>query len=261
MEEKEEKNIPNEIPVVPRSRQFMSSKYPDSEWPTDEEYESALADHLEDADRRLTGYAETDEQIARILDMNPDFALVLRDMGRGVPFRVALRRYVDDLTPAEGDEDYSEYIKAAEEYTSRKKDLDERIATRTANLEASDRTFATFIDSQGWDEQKKEGFIDFVTQMMETLETGVVSEDVLQMLSNAYTHDDDVAEALEEGQIEGRNERITTKRVKQSNTDGVPAGGGSAPAPPQPRREPVINIGRMMGLTDEEVEAHRRRMQ
>lgn len=261
MEEKEQKIPQNEALSPPRSRQFMSSKYPDREWASDDDYETALADHLEDADRRLADYAQTDEQIARILDMNPDFALVLQDMGRGVPFRVALARYVDELTPAEGDEDYSEYIKAAEEYQARKKDLDERIATRNTNLEASDRTFAEFIDSQGWDEQKKESFISFVTQMMETLETGVVSTAVLQMLKDAFTHDDDVAEALEEGQIEGRNQKIATKRVKQKNVDGVPAGAGSAPAPPRQRREPVVNIGAMLGMTDEEVEAHRRRMQ
>jgi hypothetical protein len=261
MEEKEEKIIPNEAVTTPRSRQFMSGKYPDNNWASDEEYETALADHLEDADRRLAGYAETDEQIARILDMNPDFALVLQDMGKGVPFRVALRRHVEDLTPVEGDEDYSEYIKAAEEYATRKKELDDRIATRTANLEESDKTFAQFIDSQGWDEQKKQGYIDFVSTMVETLETGVVSTDVLQMFSNAYTHDDDVAEALEEGQIEGRNQKIRTQRVKQNNVDGVPAGGGSAPATPKPRAQRVIDIGAMVGLTDEEVEAHRRRMQ
>lgn len=260
MEGKDEKNLQNEAPALPRSRQFMQGKYPDQSWPTDEDYESALASHLEDSDRRLAGYAQTDDQIARILDMNPDFALVLQDMGRGVPFRVALRRYVDDLTPAEGDDDYSEYIKAAEEYQARKKVLDERIATRTTNLEQSDKTFAEFIDSQGWDEQKKEGFISFITTMMETLETGVVSTEVLQMLKDAYTHDDDVAEALEEGQIEGRNQKITARRVKQNNVDGVPAGGGSSPAPPKPRREPIINIGGMLGLTDEEVEAHRNRM-
>ncbi len=261
MEQEEDKIPQNEVPTTPRSRQFMANKYPDKQWASDDEYEAALADHLESADERLLGYAQTDEQIARIMDMNPDFALVLQDMGRGVPFRVALRRHVADLTPEEGDDDYSEYIKAAEEYQARKKEVDDRVALRDKNLEESDKTFAQFLDSQGWDEQKREGFIDFVTSMVETLDSGVVSTEVLQMFSNAYTHDEDVAEALEEGQIDGRNQKIITKRARQEGGDGVPAGGGSSPAAPKPRTRKVLDIPALLGLSEEEAEAHRRSMQ
>ena len=220
-------------PEPTRSRKWMQEKYADAAWEDDAQYDEALANHLEDADARLASYAESDARIARILDLNPEFALVLDAMDKGMPFRVALRRYVGDILadePEKGDDDFEAYREAAEAYLAEKAKTDEAISTRNSNLEESDKRFVAFVESQGWDEAKEDVFVKFVMDNLEALNSGEVSEQYLAAMRDAFTHDEDVEEAKEAGAIEARNEKITTKRIKASGeTDGMPKGGTSSP--------------------------------
>lgn len=223
---------PEEQPTVPRSRAFMTSKYPDAQWESDDDYENALANHLEETSSALDTYRETDERIMEILERDPDFALVLDDMGKGVPFRVALHRHLGDLsvTPEEEDRDYDDWKKAGDEYLAEKKRIDDEINTRNGNIEESTTRFKNFVDSHSdWDEAKKEGFVKFFNSVCQDLAIGKLTDNVLSMLADAYTHDDDVEAALEEGKVEARNKKIVAERIRKETGDGVPAGGGANP--------------------------------
>lgn len=220
-------------PEPMRSRKWMQEKYADAAWEDDAQYDEALTKHLEDTDARLASYAESDERIARILDLNPEFAMVLDAMDKGMPFRVALRRYVGDILaeePEKGDDDFEAYREAAEAYLAEKKKTDDDIALRNSNLAESDKRFIAFVESQGWDEVKQDAFVKFVVDGINALDRGEVSEQYLAAMRDAFTHDEDVEEAKEAGAIEARNERITAKRIKaNTETDGMPRGGGSSP--------------------------------
>lgn len=220
------------VPEPSRSRQWMQSKYPDAAWEDETQYEEALAKHLEDEDARLATYAESDERIARILDLNPEFAMVLDAMDKGMPFRVALRRYVGDILdePEKGDDDFEAYREAAEAYLAEKKKTDDAINLRNSNLAESDKRFVAFVESQGWDEAREDAFAQFVMDNLNALNNGDVSEKFLSAMRDAFTHDEDVEDAKEAGAIEARNEKITTKRIKASaETDGMPKGGSASP--------------------------------
>lgn len=253
-------------PVVEsRSRQWMKSKYPDKDFSDDDAYENALADQLETSSKSLEEYQNNDKSISDIIDANPEFALVLQDMSKGVPFRVAVRKRCGDLDLSvdEDEKEYDEWVKAGEEYLKTKKESDERIAKRNANMEESDKRFAAFVEGQkDWNEEKKTGYAQFVLDLCNAMGDGDVSEQVLQMFADAYTHDDDVATALEEGKVEGANNTIEAKRIKQDATDGLPKGGGAIPTTgEQPRRRKVIDTGRILGLSDDELEKRRGKMQ
>lgn len=236
-----EKNT-EDIPPVSRSRTFMSGKYPDATWEDDDAYETALADHLEGTDKILSEYQLNDQRIADIIERHPDFALVLEDLSKGVPFRVALRRNIDlsDLTPEEQDKDYDDWKAASDEYLENKRKTDEEINTRNTNLPVSEKRFSDFIDSRtDWDDQKKEGFVKFFQDVLMEVARGEITDRTLSMFSDAYTHDEDVETAMEEGKTEGRNDKIVSRRIKQDqNTDQVPDSGGSNPAPEPPADEP-----------------------
>ena len=220
-------------PESMRSRKWMQEKYADAAWEDDAQYDEALTKHLEGTDARLASYAESDERIARILDLNPEFAMVLDAMDKGMPFRVALRRYVGDILaeePEKGDDDFEAYREAAEVYLAEKKKTDDDIALRNSNLAESDKRFIAFVESQGWDEAKQDAFVKFVVDGINALDRGEVSEQYLAAMRDAFTHDEDVEEAKEAGAIEARNEKITAKRIKaNTETDGLPVGGGSSP--------------------------------
>ncbi len=216
-----------------RTREWMQKKYADKSWGDDALLDEDVALHLEEADKRIADYEESDAVMGDILERNPEFALVINDMSKGMPFRVALRRHLGDLLadePVEGDPDWDAYRKASDEYLAEKKKTDEEIATRTANLAKSDEELMSFMDAQGWNEQEQGDFVEFLRSSLRTIGMGEISPQFLAMMRDAFMHDKDVEEAKEAGAIEARNEKITAKRIKESEaTDGVPVGGGSSP--------------------------------
>lgn len=216
-----------------RTREWMQKKYADKSWEDDALLDEDVALHLEDTDKRLADYEESDAVIGDIMERDPEFALVINAMSKGMPFRVALRRYLGDVLadePVEGEPDWDAYRKASDDYLAEKKKTDEEIATRTANIAKSDEELAAFMDAQGWDEQEQGDFVEFLRTSLRTIGMGEISPQFLAMMRDAFMHDKDVEEAKEAGAIEARNQKITAKRIKEAEaTDGVPVGGGSSP--------------------------------
>lgn len=234
------------VSPVSRSREWMQSKYADEEWADDEAYDEKLRSHLESTDERLASYEASDETIGELMERNPEFALVINAMSKGMPFRVALRRYLGDILTDDVDEsdpDWDAMKKASDDFLAEKRKTDEEIATRTANLEKSDKELMSFMEAQGWNEQEQEDFVEFLRTSLRSIGMGEVSPQFLAMMRDAYKHDEDVEDAKEAGAIEARNAKITTKRIKeQTETDGLPMGGGSSPiiAEEEPEDDSVL---------------------
>lgn len=215
-----------------RTRQWMQERYPEESWDSDEAFDERTAQHLAETEENLGKYKASDEAIGRILEANPEFALAINAMGQGMPARVAIRRYLGDVLaePDEGDDDFEAYKEAADKFLAEKKAADEEIATRTANLEKSDILLKEFVESNFATEQEQVDFVEYLKASLRNIGMGEFSTQFFEMMLKAYMHDKDVEDAKEAGAIEARNERITTKRIKEATeTDGMPLGGGSSP--------------------------------
>lgn len=216
-----------------RSRSWMQEKYPDEEWADDAAYEEKLTNHLSETDAELNKYKSNDEVISDLMERNPEFAMVIMAMRKGMPFEQALRRYLGDIfkdTVEEDDPDWEALKKASDEFLAEKKKADDEIATRTANLEKSDIAFTEFVERNFPTEDEQIAFAEYVRNTLSNIGMGDLSENIFEMFLKAYKHDTDVEDAKEAGAIEARNEKITAKRIKEKNeTDGMPLGGGSSP--------------------------------
>ena len=216
-----------------RSRSWMQEKYPDEEWADDAAYEEKLTNHLSETDAELNKYKSNDEVISDLMERNPEFAMVIMAMRKGMPFEQALRRYLGDIfkdTVEEDDPDWEALKKASDEFLAEKKKADDEIATRTANLEKSDLAFTEFVERNFPTEDEQIAFAEYVRNTLSNIGMGDLSENIFDMFLKAYKHDTDVEDAKEAGAIEARNEKITAKRIKEKNeTDGMPLGGGSSP--------------------------------
>lgn len=223
-----------------RSRAWMQERYPDEEWADDDAYEEKLANHLEEADGLIAKYKASDEKIGHILEANPEFALALNAMAKGMPARVAIRRYLGDVMaePDAGDDDFEAYKEAADKFIEEKRKADEEIATRTANLEKSDIAFTEFVERNFPTEEEQIAFAEYVRTTLGNIGMGDLNDTIFDMFLKAYKHDTDVEDAKEAGAIEARNEKITAKRIKEkTDTDGMPIGGGSSPVVAEPDME------------------------
>jgi hypothetical protein len=220
-------------PPPSRSREWMQNRYPEAEWADDDAYDNAVADHLVETDEKLNRYVANDEVIGDIIDRNPEFGLIIQAMHKGMPFEVALRRYMGDIFGDEVDEDdpnWEELKKASDEFLAEKKKNEEQIATRTKNLEASDALLTEFVERNFPTEDEQVAFVEYLRNTLQNISMGEFSDAFFEMMLKAYKHDTDVEDAKEAGAIEARNAKITAKRVKAAEeTDGMPMGGGTSP--------------------------------
>lgn len=219
-------------PATMRSREWMQKKYADEEWADDAMYDERLTQHLEDSDARLAEYAESDAIISDIIDRNPEFAMVMDAMRRGMPFRVALSRYLGDIVGGaeEGDPDWDELKKASDEFLAEKKKAEDEIATRNSNLDKSNALLTEFVERMFPTEQEQVDFVEYLRSTLSNIGMGDFSEAFFDMVYKAYMHDADVEDAKETGAIEARNEKITAKRIKaEAESDGMPMGGSASP--------------------------------
>ena len=216
-----------------RSRAWMQERYPDEEWADDDAYEEKLTNHLTEAEAKLNEYKSNDEVISDLMERNPEFAMVIMAMRKGMPFEAALRRYLGDIfkdTVEEDDPDWDALKKASDEFLAEKKKADDEIATRTANLEKSDIAFTEFVERNFPTEDEQIAFAEYVRTTLGNIGMGDLNDTIFEMFLKAYKHDTDVEDAKEAGAIEARNEKITAKRIKEkTDTDGMPIGGGSSP--------------------------------
>lgn len=220
--------------VIPsRSREWMKNHYPDAEWADDDAFDGAVAEHLTATDEKLKRYVANDEVIGDLIDRNPEFGLIIQAMHKGMPFEVALRRYMGNIFGEEVDENepnWEELKKASDDFLAEKRKNEDEIATRTKNLEASDKLLTDFVERNFPTEEEQVDFVEYLRNTLRTISMGELTEAFFDMILKAYKHDSDVEDAKEAGAIEARNEKITAKRIKaNTETDGMPMGGGTSP--------------------------------
>lgn len=233
-------------PSSNRTREWMQSKYPDETWDDEAAFDERTAQHLTDTDARLAELEGSETYIQEVLNANPDFALALEAIGKGMPAKIALRRYMPELwdEPVEGDDDFEAWQEATQKFLEEKRVADEEIATRNANLEKSDILLKEFVETNFPTEEAQIEFVEYLRTALRNIGMGELSTAFLDMMLKAYNHDNDVEDAKEAGAIEARNAKITAKRIKASEeTDGMPMGGGSSPIVEEENYEDDSAIG------------------
>lgn len=233
-----------------RSRSFIMAKYPDKTYANDDEYEEDLANHLEQTDKDLKAYKDADVELEEILDLNPELALIVTDMRKGMPFTTALARNVDleDITPIEGEPDYEEFAKSKEERKAKRAADKERESMLASNAEQSAKDIVEYLGAKGWNDDQKASFDKWFNDLVAKLSENKLGKDEMEVFVKGYEYDEAVARAEENGKVAGRNEKIEAKRKMQENVDDLPEGGSTSKAPTSaPKQRQIIDIDRMLG--------------
>ena len=218
----------SEPPGILRSKEIFLRILPGKEFKTDEEYEAALADYLEQQEA-------AGRSISDILFENPELAEILTDIGKGYSFKQALLKHFgpDDFEANYNEPDADELRQIAEGRRVKIRESEERIARRDENVATSQTTFDNFVNQQGWDEEKQQEFLRWLEEVVVGLsENGIITEGTLKKLSSAFEFEEKIEEARQDGVIAGKNEKIETARTRKSTSiDGLPAGGAGAVVP------------------------------
>lgn len=252
MEEEDVKATPKEptaTPEVPeqkkpRYREALAKQYPDREFDTDEDAENALYEDYEQKSTALQEAQVSNQQVYAMIEANPALADVLVAMNEGIPFEVALAQCVDleALVPSDGEPNYDEYQKAVGDRKKRASEIDARRQTIQANQERSKVDADAFFAEKGMDEEQQTAFVSFVDDFVGSLFRGEVSKTTLGKMYQAFKYEEAIADAAEQGEINGRNAKIETKRTTDAKTDGIPTPGGAVEEAPAKQKQKIFNI-------------------
>lgn len=241
---KEETTVPVEEmapkPVSPiRSR--LASKGIKFESEDDDETFSKADEYMTGLEDYRSKNEEANQVIMDVLDAEPVLAKIIQDISIGATFREAIARHIDveDLQAMEGDPDFESWNKnkqaRQEEKAAREKwgkDID-------ANREFSKAEIMEFAKENGMTPEQIISFAQGLDDMLTNLYQGKLDRGTLSRLKKAYDYDQAVADAKEEGEVSGRNQKIVSQVSTAKSGDGLPklaAGDTSMEDPEMPKK-------------------------
>ena len=104
------------------------------------------------------------------------------------------------------------------------------------------REIQEFAAETGKTQEQMTEFLGNIDELFSNVYAGLIDRKTLALLEKAITADDAVAEAKEQGVIEGRNAKIKEKLVPEKVGDGLPkiAASEDNPMPEPPKKKGYI---------------------
>lgn len=224
----------------------MRKKYPDKKFEDDDEIYGQISDDYDQYEQELEGYKGREKQLTDMFSADPRSAQFLTDMRNGIDpivsyvktFGIEIKDVLDD---PEMQDKIAEANKEYVERVSKSKELD---AEYEKNLDTTLETLRQFQQERGMSDKEIDDVMDFLLSIVADGVMGKFSTETLDMACKAINHDVDVATASEEGEVAGRNAKITETLRKRNKGDGTaPIGGknGQGTVAPQ-KRQSVFDL-------------------
>lgn len=206
----------------------LRKRYPDKKFEDDEEIYGTISDDYDQYEQELEGYKGREKQLSDMFAADPRSAQFLSDMHRGEdPVLGLVRNFGIEIKDVLDDPDMQEQIaEANKEYVERiakSKELDEEY---DRNMDATLETLRQFQEERGMTDDDVDSVVDFLLGVVRDGVMGKFSAETLDMACKAMNYESDVAAAGEEGEIAGRNARITERLRKSNKGDGTSPIGG-----------------------------------
>lgn len=189
----------------------------------DDNYLQTLVGHLDKLSDYRDKSQKANSKLIEVFETNPTVADILKDVIDGADLRVAIARHfsADDLVPEEDDPDFDAWKENAQKREENIKNSKEQTKELAKNTEKSKETIKSFAEKNKLSEKETTQFLETIDQSLDNLYKGVVSEDFLEKMLQAYNYKKDVKQAAELGEVKGKNKKIEAKK-KEKAGDGVP---------------------------------------
>lgn len=206
----------------------LHKKYPEKRFEDDEEIYGQISDDYDSYEEELEGYKGREKAMSDMFAADPRSAQFLTDMHQGKdPVLGLVRNFGVEVKDVLDDPEMQDKIaEANKEYVERvakSKQLDEEY---DKNMDETLETLRQFQSERGMSDEEIDRVVDFLLGIVRDGVMGKFSAETLDMACKALNHDNDVAVAAEEGEVAGKNARITEKLRKRDKGDGTAPLGG-----------------------------------
>lgn len=206
----------------------LRKKYPEKKFEDDEEIYGAISDDYDQYEQDLDGYKSREKTLSDMIAADPRSAQFLTDMHKGNdPVLGLVRNFGIEIKDVLDDPEMQEKIaEANKEYVERvakSKKLDEEYEK---NISDSLETLRKFQQERNMSDEEIDKVMESLLAIVNDGVMGKFAPETLDMMVKAINHDNDVAVAGEEGEIAGRNAKITERLRGRDKGDGtIPLGG------------------------------------
>lgn len=217
----------------------LRKKYPEKKFEDDEEIYGQISDDYDQYEQELDDYRGREKALSDMFAADPRSAQFLTDMHNGTDpvlglvrnFGVEIKDVLDDPKMqdkiAEANKDYVERV-------ANSKKLDEEY---DKNMDTTLETLRRFQSERGMSDEQIDNIVEFLLGVVRDGVMGKFSTETLDMACKALNYEADVAAAGEEGEVAGRNAKITEKLRKSNKGDGTaPLGGKNGYGAGAPRK-------------------------
>ena len=206
----------------------LRKKYPDKKFEDDEEIYGQISDDYDQYEQELEGLRGREQSLSNMFAADPRSAQFLTDMHNGKdPVLGLVRNFGVEIKDVLDDPEMQDRIaEANKEYVERianSKKLDEEYEK---NMDNTLDTIRQFQAERGMSDEQIDQVVDFLLGVVRDGVMGKFSTETLNMACKALNYDADVAAAGEEGEVAGRNAKITEKLRKSNKGDGTAPLGG-----------------------------------
>ena len=208
--------------------QFLQSKYPEVDFSDNENVHKYGKQNADECEKELSFFKGIADNIKCIVDNHPEVGEIFVDLvSNKMPVRACIAKHFssEELVPSLDDEDYEEWQKAEAERTRRRKEWQENEAKLADNEKITYENIDKYVSEKNLTPEQKDALVEAINRAFESMMKKLVSPEMLVAFGKMLNYDKDVAEALEAGKVNGRNEIIKAKfetDEKEQKGDGMP---------------------------------------
>lgn len=227
----------------------LREKHQDVDFDDDEAFAETIGGELDEYENQLKGYKDNEEKLAKMYTADPRSAAFMDAWAAGKdPELEFLKRYGDDLY------DYLEDPSKQEQLAAAHKEWLDRVTAEADyetqyndNLVKSLEVLEGLQTKNNLTDEAMDDAIDKCLKIGKDLVMGIISPELIEMVTKADKFDAAVAEAKHQGQVAGRNAHLDERLKLRKASDGMPtasADGGDVPVRRVGERQPVSNFRR-----------------
>lgn len=226
-------------PVRSRREQHIErlrKKYPEKQFEDDEAIFGQISDDYDQFEEENQAMKDREKSMSDMFRANPNAAFFLNDMREGKdPVMSLVRRLGMEVKDVLDDPAMQDKIEEAnKEYLERvakSRQLDEEYEK---NMEVTlNKTLPEYQQQHNLSDEEIDAIGAAWIQIIREGIMGTLSPETIALIANGINHDSDVANAQEEGEVAGRNAKITENLRKSKKGDGLQTLNGRNGTPSQ----------------------------
>ena len=201
----------------------LRERYPDKKFEDDEEIYGQIGDDYDNLEKENTAYKDREKSLSDMFAADPRSAQFLTEMSKGGnPVLSLLKNFGPDIKETLDDPEKMQELADAwaedQKRIAKSRQLDDEYAN---NMEKSLDDLRQYQEQHGLSDEQTDAIIFGLISIVRDGVMGKFTPESFELISKAINHDNDVAQAEDEGTIAGRNQKITEKLRKSRKGDGL----------------------------------------